>query len=298
MIDVDKAIALIQRNFPQVTIQTVHPITRGWDSFVLEVNDELIFRFPMRDDVIAYLRKEMTLLPVLEPALSTPIPHFDYIGHGDANYSFMFVGYRKLVGIPLEDESITKEQLVALALALANFLSQLHSFPVARAVETGVQHQTPEQWRELYNERYLELQKHVFPLLDMELRIKSVRLWEDFLNNRDIFVFQPALIHSDLACEHILCDAERGVLTGVIDWGDASIGDPALDFVGLHQGYERKFTARVLAHYKGNVDTGFWQRMGFYLQYGPFSELLYGVYSGSEKFIAQGIQGLRTMFRV
>jgi hypothetical protein len=45
MIDDGKAIALIQRNFPQVTIQTVHPITRGWDSFVLEVNDELIFRY-------------------------------------------------------------------------------------------------------------------------------------------------------------------------------------------------------------------------------------------------------------
>jgi len=44
MIEVDKAIDLIQRNFPQVAIQTVHPITRGWDSFVLEINDELIFR--------------------------------------------------------------------------------------------------------------------------------------------------------------------------------------------------------------------------------------------------------------
>ena len=68
MIDVNSAIALIQRNFPQVAIQTVHPITRGWDSFVLEINDELIFRFPMRDDVIAYLEKEMGLLPVLEQA--------------------------------------------------------------------------------------------------------------------------------------------------------------------------------------------------------------------------------------
>ena len=68
MIEVDKAIDLIQHNFPQVAIQTVHPITRGWDSFVLEVNDELIFRFPMRDDVIAYLQKELGLLPVPEQA--------------------------------------------------------------------------------------------------------------------------------------------------------------------------------------------------------------------------------------
>ena len=97
------------------------------------VDSELIFRFPMRDDVVPYLEKELGLLPVLEPTLSTPIPHFDYIGHGDADYPFMFVGYRKLGGTTLEDESLTPEQLAALAPALATFLGELHSFPVALA---------------------------------------------------------------------------------------------------------------------------------------------------------------------
>ncbi len=55
----DRYIGLIQRNFPQIAIQSARPITRGWDSFVLDINDALIFRFPMRDDVIPYLEKEM-----------------------------------------------------------------------------------------------------------------------------------------------------------------------------------------------------------------------------------------------
>ena len=80
MIDVDASIALIRRNFPQVAIRTALPITMGWDSFVLEVNGELIFRFPMRDDVIPYLENEVHLLPLLEQAVSTPIPHFEFIG--------------------------------------------------------------------------------------------------------------------------------------------------------------------------------------------------------------------------
>ena len=142
------------------------------------------------------------------------------------------------------------------------------------------------------------MQKRVFPLLDVELRTKSARLWEDFLDNKDIFAFQPVLIHCDLACEYILCDPLRGTLTGVIDWGDATIGDPALDFVGLHHGHGREFTERVLAYYGGKVDAAFWQRMDFYLRYGPFSELLYGAYSGSEKLIAQGIEGLQAMFHM
>ena len=297
MIDMNMSMALIQHNFPQVAVQTVLPITRGWDSFVLEVNGELIFRFPMREDVIKYLQKEMRLLPLLEQALSTPIPHFDYLGHGDANYPFMFVGYRKLEGVALEDVSITPEQLTALAPALATFLNELHSFPVAQAIQAGVQGHTPEQWRERYQELYKDLQVRVFSLLDRELRAKSAQLWEDYLDNETIFTFQSVLIHCDLGCEHIFCDPVSGVLTGIIDWGDATIGDPAMDFVGLHNGCGREFTEHVLARYKGTIDAAFWKRVDFYLCYGPFSELLYGAYSGSEKFIAKGIVGLRAMFR-
>src|SRR5207245_8963238 len=96
MIDINTSIMLIQHNFPQVAIQTALPITRGWDSFVLEVNGELIFRFPMRDDVVAYLQKELRLLPLLEQILSTPIPHFDYIGHEAANYPSTFEVYNEI----------------------------------------------------------------------------------------------------------------------------------------------------------------------------------------------------------
>lgn len=47
MIGIEECKELIRRNFPQVVIQTARPITHGWDSFVLDVNGELIFRFPM-----------------------------------------------------------------------------------------------------------------------------------------------------------------------------------------------------------------------------------------------------------
>ena len=296
MIDVDRSIALIQRNFPHVEIRMAVPITRGWDSFVLEVNGELIFRFPLRDDVIPYLGNEVRLLPLLEQSLSTPIPHFEFMGQGDENYPYMFVGYRKLTGIALDDERISQEQLARLAPALANFLSELHSFPVEQTISLGVEGHTPEQWRERYLERYRDVQKRVFPLLDADLRKKSAQLWEEFLDDKTIFTFEPVVIHCDLACEHVLCDVERSILTGVIDWGDVTIGDPAMDFVGLHNDRGREFMELVLLGYRRMVDTGFWRRMDFYLRYGPFSELLYGAYEGNERFIGKGREGLRRMF--
>jgi len=287
---------LIQQNFPQINIQAIKPITKGWDSVVLVINDEFIFRFPMRDDVAEPLAREIRLLPLLEPTLSTPIPHFEFIERGNADYPYTFVGYRMIGGTALDDSRITAEQLTPLVPALATFLNELHSFPIAQAVRLGVHEYTPVSWREVYQERYVDLQQRVFPQLDTRLRTKSEQLWEGFLNDKTSFAFQPKLIHRDLVCEHIFCDPERGVLTGVIDWGDVTIGDTAMDFVGIYWAHGKQFTEQILMHYQHPIDVGFWQRMNFYLCYGPYSQLLYGSYSENETFTAQGIEELRTMF--
>ncbi len=83
----------------------------------------------MREDVVERLKQELRLLPILEGALSTPIPHFDYIGRGDTECPYTFVGYRKIGGTPLSAESITPAQLSDLESALATFLTELHNFP-------------------------------------------------------------------------------------------------------------------------------------------------------------------------
>ncbi len=292
--DIDAYTMLIEENFPQIAMRTVRPSTKGWDSFVLEVNDELIFRFPMRDDVIEPLQRESRLLPVLERTLSTPIPHFEYMGRGNAEYPYTFVGYHKIGGIALDDPRITPKQLLALVPALATFLDELHSFPVAQAIQLGVQEHTPTLWREIYQERYIDLQKRVFPLLDAKLRMKSELLWEDFLNNKTLFTFQPKLVHRDLSGEHIFC--EQDVLSRVIDWSDVTIGDPAIDFVGLHWIGGKQFIEQIVMRYQNTIDATFWQRIDFYRCYAPFSQLLYGSYSENEAFTIQGIQGLHSIF--
>ncbi len=293
---IEPYIARIQQSFPEIEIQTVVPITRGWDSFVLEVNDELIFRFALREDVEVRFQKEIQLLPALETALTTPIPHFDYIGHGDGKYSHTFVGYKRIEGTMLEDRDISEEQLAALAPAIGNFLSELHHFSTQKAAQAGVEQYAALQWRDMYQERFKDIQKRVFPILDADLCRSSEQLWEGFLTTEANFSFQSVFIHGDLGCEHIFCDPQHGSLTGVIDWGDSRIGDPALDFVGLHWGHGRTFTESVLEHYTGTIDAGFWQRMAFYVCYGPFSELLYGAYTGKEEFLERGKAGLHALF--
>ncbi len=82
----------------------------------------------------------------------------------------------------------------------------------------------------------------------------------------------------------------------MIDWGDVTIGDPAIDFVGLHWIGGQQFIEQILMRYQNTIDAAFWQRIDFYLRYSPFSQLLYGSYSKNETFTLQGIEGLHTMF--
>ena len=96
--------------------------------------------------------------------------------------------------------------------------------------------------------------------------------------------------------EHIFCEPEHDVLTGVIDWGDVTIGDPAIDFVGLHHVGGKEFVESVLMRHQNTIDSAFWQRIDFYLHYSPFSQLLYGSYTKDEAFTLRGIEELRLMF--
>lgn len=45
----------------------------------------------------------------------------------------------------------------------------------------------------------------------------------------------PVFIHGDLGAEHVFADGDR--ITGVIDWGDAAIGDPDLDLGRLRRDF-------------------------------------------------------------
>ena len=53
-------------------------IDNGWDNVVVEMNDELIFRFP-RDAEIMF-KTELEILELLQEKITLPIPHVQFLG--------------------------------------------------------------------------------------------------------------------------------------------------------------------------------------------------------------------------
>jgi aminoglycoside 2''-phosphotransferase len=97
------------------------------------------------------------------------------------------------------------------------------------------------------------------------------------------------LIHADLGMEHVLVDATTTAVTGVIDFGDACVGDPALDFAGMPQVLRKD----ALRSYGGPQDETLAERADVCRQIGPFHDVLYGLHIAEQAHIAAGLAGIR-----
>ena len=248
-------------------------IEEGWDSRVLEVDDDWIVRVPRRKEVRETVPLEAKLLDELSAILPVAVPRFEIVE--DAGDVF-FVAYRKLPGEPLADPD------AALARRLNAFLTALHGFPPERALALGI----PQQADVIERSR-----REVLPLLERDERRRAEEMFERFRAEAPI---EPRLIHGDLGPAHIL---HRGrEVTAVIDWSDACLGDPALDFAWLLHGTGDAFATSLLDADRGErgEDASLPERALFYHCLGPWHEVLFGLKHGRSELVESGLAGLRS----
>ena len=179
-------------------------ITQGWDSHAW-IEGPWIHRSPRRAAVRPRLLAEATLLPWLAPQLPLPVPVPETTEDG--------VRHLMLPGAPLEDGS------TAIGRELGAFLKALHAVDPADAVAHGAQDAvTAFAAKATF---LAECRERVVPLLPADRHAPAEELLARVAEVR------TSLVHCDFGPDHIL--VTDGRITGVIDWTDAEIGDPALD---------------------------------------------------------------------
>jgi aminoglycoside phosphotransferase (APT) family kinase protein len=270
-------VEVLRTRFPELDVGDVRTIEDGWDSLVLEVAGEYIFRFPRRPEVQECVEREIRLLPELaESLLPVVVPRFELV----ARNGLLCVGYRKLVGTPAGadlDERAGK--------GLGHFLSALHRFPVERARSLGVPYYEPAVWRERFDRFCGDLRQRVLPLLSRGEREKAELLFAGVAG----LDFEPVLVHGDLGPEHVLCTGGR--ITGVIDWSDARVGDAALDLAWCLNGTSGAVAGALIETY--GVDSRARERSLLYHRLGPWHEVVYGLDCDLPRFVRSGIEGIR-----
>lgn len=213
---------VLNREVPDLPIDSITIIETGWDHLVAEVNEDWIFRFPRTEGSIANLEREKKLLDYLKDHITLPIPHYHYFGRNIA-----FVGYPKIRGIHLNQQIYTRLDLEArhhIAQTLASFFTQLHN---------AVSKEQALQWGYMSITRPLDkIESDLLSTLPAEIAImikKAVVYARQDLSKEQDLVF----CHQDVNGDNFAFNAATGQITGIFDFSDTGIGPRSWEFAEL-----------------------------------------------------------------
>ena len=250
--------------YPKLTISTGVLYRAGQNNDLLLVNDELLFRFPKYADGVAALRREQAILEAVRPHLPTATPLYTFQAPNVAEVGRAFVGYRKLAGEalwPVRFAQIEDDRAIdRLAVDLATFLQALHAIP-PQAIDYPLK---PAETQAAWSKVFARIRRVVYPHLNAEAREWTDYQFIPFLENADSFAFVDVLRHGDFGASNILYSEGARRMTGVVDFGHAGVGDPAVDFAGLSVCYGEEFLQRCARVYPF-IDCC-WERIRFYAE--------------------------------
>jgi aminoglycoside phosphotransferase (APT) family kinase protein len=281
-------VALIAEQFPALRPVNAKCLGEGYDSVTFDVAPHWVFRFPKRSDVEAQVLLELRVLPLLMKSAPLPIPDYRFRGISSKRFPRHFAGYRKLPGRP----AIGSDPLVAtasIARDLGRFLSWLHSFPVALVEPLGVpQIDATSLIAELRDEALVS-----FDALRGIAPDAPLAAWYEALDQApEASSSAGVLLHADLAAEHVLWIPEEERLSGVIDWSEIGIGDPAIDLAAAFHWGGPAFADGVFAHYVPVIDERTVERARYLAICRGVADIVFGIETGRTEYIAAGNRAL------
>ncbi len=291
--DIELAVveSVVQRCFPTIKRPTVRFLYHGTHN-VYEVEGRYVFRFPSmflpaveRSQLV---RREADVLNGLRNHLTVRIPSPAFV---EVDSDYPFIGYEKIPGSSLtwHYSKTPKERRRCIAEQVGEFLGELHSLDLTQ-ISSGTVGSSfdvesdRKEWSKFYD-RVVEI---TYPNLSPTQRQWSDALFNDFLDHDENFDYEPVLVHGDFDSSNILVDPETLEVTGIIDFEETRMYDPAADFLFQREGAE--FLASILKRYPRATDSHLQQRMSFRFGRVPFIYILSGLDFGIEAMTTFGYQ--------
>lgn len=223
------------------------------------------------------------------------IPQFDFVGKQENG--LYFVGYKKLPGILLEEDSIAKLSSIEvqnLINSLSQFIKQMQSISIDFAKGMGVPTVNLEtKTRELYQ----EVKEQVFPFLDENTKAYVSSRIRAYLNNNDYHTYIPKLIHGDLSPDHFLVNSETRKLTGIIDFGDMCICDPDYEFIYIMEDCGKEITRDLLISLGYSEIEERLNKISYFVTFDQLRYTIEGLTRGDKSWVQEGLCELQREMR-
>ncbi|MEV5536341.1 aminoglycoside phosphotransferase family protein [Saccharopolyspora shandongensis] len=198
----------------------VRPIDEGGEHLSWSVGEWHVARFAADAGSTHRQRRELAVRDLLRDRIGVALPRSAAAGEWAPGLAFTVD--ERLPGVSAEARPVSAAGERDLAVMLAG----LRWVPTSTAAALGVPTAADRDLAELVREAVAAADR-----LAAQDRLRE----ECDPHRLDLPVGVPqarVLLHADLKGEHLLVD-ESGAISGVLDWTDAEIGDPATDVAGL-----------------------------------------------------------------
>jgi len=246
---IDEALVsrLLAEQHPDLTHLAVRALEAGWDNAMFRLGDHLAVRLPRRAVANQLIANEQRCLSSLASSLPLPVPAPCRIGRPGLGYPCAWSILPWLHGMSAD---ICGPD-VAQAIPFAEFLRALH-VPAPKDAPMNPFRGVPLRERSNALEARLVRLASRTRLITPRVR----RIWQEALeapvNEERVW------LHGDLHPRNVL--VERGVISGVIDWGDITSGDCATDLAASWMLFDDPGARAELQAEYGPVPPATWVR--------------------------------------
>lgn len=258
---VERVARLVVRHTPPGADSTdIKHIGSGWDNDVFSTGS-VFLRFPRRDEVVEADRREARMLQALAPTFPFEVPHYVFEARPDDLFPYAWFAFEPVQGLRWDRVAYDEGEIELLTRDIAQGMSALHSFEIRKARELGLEdnRETPAIWMDGLRSQRRTLSR-VLPHTVAER-------WESFLAGEFQLPGCPdqvRVIHNDLGGPHVRVTKNTHRLLGLIDFGDVTIGDPCIDFVGFYVERGLEFVQEIVSRYPFELPEDWPRRVAFY----------------------------------
>ncbi|MCL2405430.1 MAG: phosphotransferase [Defluviitaleaceae bacterium] len=199
-------------------------VGEGQNGIIYADKNGKAYKFPKHNLALISLKREIEIIEHISNHVSVSVPNYDssnlHRPIGEAYCTFTFIQGEKLT------PDIYKQHRKNLSKQLLQLLDEIHSIPTVDEM--------PRLKMSFLN-LYEEAKELIFPLLADDVKSNVIKRFEQFFqtNNGVNSIDCDCFIHGDFGSSNIIVDRNTGIITGIIDWAEATIDNPAFDYSSL-----------------------------------------------------------------
>lgn len=241
-----------------------------------------VLRLPRRPDVVQKAKLEARILELVKTRLPVAVP--DWKVHTDRLIAYPLLPGKPGMTVDAKTYEVTwnfDQKSPEYGHSLARLLVSLHGIDHGAARAAGVPVLTPTDVRARHQEKMARVRQELGVAETLWSR------WQVWLNDDSYWPSFSCFTHGELYPAHTIVDGQ-GTITGVIDWTEAVVGDPAAEFVMQLVAFGEEGFDQLVSQYR-ELGGRIWPRLKEHCQElfaaGPANYGIYALTTGEEQHL-------------